>query len=446
MSDETKDPRKALGELLRMRREQAGLSRAKLGKKARVSEASIKLVESYGQISRKMFLRLIAVPDLRLTYVDGAAAFDGPQQIPLELAAGADVPHVVELAPRLNAFLAPVADVMSLYEQQRQALLARSGAPLRPFVAYFDPAGAFDYRQWLDASGSGWQTRSVLAQFLEPIKRCLELDPGVPDLRPLDVVALGCGVGENETHLVQVLLEEALGGPLTLCLQDLSFPLLSAASRHASDVLSIYPQATRWALHADLEQLGPHGTLLLRERSRRLFTLLGHTLGEVENEQRLLRESIGAVALPGDLLLLDVAVTSAEPPATRELLWKLYEKWQRGLVQRARPELKGLQLEELLLTQQGWADLEHDIVVTSDQGPRWVVGRRRSYNPARLSKLLGAAGWNVLHREDYGTQTPSSMFLCERVEPPLERAVVRTAALRDPLSTGAISSIEARPL
>jgi transcriptional regulator with XRE-family HTH domain len=56
------------GELLRSLRESAGLSRAKLAKRARISEATIKLLENRAHFpSSKTLYRLIHIRELGLT-------------------------------------------------------------------------------------------------------------------------------------------------------------------------------------------------------------------------------------------------------------------------------------------------------------------------------------------------------------------------------------------
>lgn len=65
----------ALGTLVRQRREAAGLSRAKVAKRARFSEATLKLIESGHRPSRSTLLRLINVPELALRWDDVAPLY-----------------------------------------------------------------------------------------------------------------------------------------------------------------------------------------------------------------------------------------------------------------------------------------------------------------------------------------------------------------------------------
>jgi transcriptional regulator with XRE-family HTH domain len=75
------------GQLLRDRRDAAGLSRVALGRLARMSDATIKLTESARQPpSRATLLRLIGVPALRLTWDDVPGHKAAPPCAPVPIA------------------------------------------------------------------------------------------------------------------------------------------------------------------------------------------------------------------------------------------------------------------------------------------------------------------------------------------------------------------------
>lgn len=68
-------PALALGTLVRLRRELAGLSRSKVAKRARIAEATLKLLENGHRPSRSTLLRIVNVPELRLTWEEVAPLY-----------------------------------------------------------------------------------------------------------------------------------------------------------------------------------------------------------------------------------------------------------------------------------------------------------------------------------------------------------------------------------
>ncbi|MFO0579023.1 MAG: L-histidine N(alpha)-methyltransferase [Polyangia bacterium] len=406
------EPNFLLGKQIRIRREAAGLSRAKLAKKARLSEATIKLMESRGQVSRRGFLLLCKVKELGFSPADFGS--EEPLDDFLGVSPDARAPARVPISP-LNAYLAPAVDVLSLHQQQRHALQGRGGV-LPPFTVYLEPASVEDYRRWYDLTWRRFESRNALCSLLPVLLAVLR-----KGRRRLDLISLGCGFGESETNLTQLLAlgDEALDVDVSLCLVDLSLPLLSAAVRKAHYLLGANPEVRCWGVHADMEQLGPQRDILYDPRRRRLFTLLGGTLGEVDSESRLLRQSIASVAEPGDLFLFDVDLAAASSPMP-SALWARFTAWQLGVVRRAQPDLRGLELDLVQTPPTGWATKEHELVA-SGQAPdgtarRWTLGRSRRYSTDHLSRQLEGCGWRVLHVLRFGDRDPAALVLCERAD------------------------------
>lgn len=128
----------------------------------------------------------------------------------------------------------------------------------------------------------------------------------------LDVFALACGDGKNETNLTQSLLVYIK--PLNLFLVDVSQSLLNIAYIHAKAILGPIMKdrifTVQGTMHdfaegnyTDLYQPQPLG-------SRRLITMLGYTFGNLESELQFVRNSLAGFA-KGDLLLLDINLVFA---------------------------------------------------------------------------------------------------------------------------------------
>ena len=142
------------------------------------------------------------------------------------------------------------------------------------------------------------------------------------DVDSLDIFALGSGDGKNETMLAQHLQSKL---PETnLFLFDASSSLLELAYKHATSVFGTAHKHRIFTVHGDMYQLSKKDYVALyapkRPRTRRLFTLIGHTFGSLANEIRWVRESLAGLA-KDDLLLFDV-VPAYAPADQTDLIYK----------------------------------------------------------------------------------------------------------------------------
>lgn len=100
-------PARALGALVRLRREIAGLSRIKVAKRARIAEATLKLLENGHRPSRSTLLRVVNLPELKLTWEEVAPLYGEALLPPL--------PQLVLPQPRatqLHILLLPIAGAL----------------------------------------------------------------------------------------------------------------------------------------------------------------------------------------------------------------------------------------------------------------------------------------------------------------------------------------------
>lgn len=318
-------------------------------------------------------------------------------------------------APPLNALLTP----RRLLEREASLLPQVLRGPrcvLRPAWAYLGLPSALAYRRYLARSPAAQERAAALpalaAAILAHLRRA-----------PLDVLALGVGDGTHEVSLAQHLAEER-GEPLSLCLQDLSEPLLSCAYLRAAEALSPHAQKELWALLADLEELSLHADLLFRTERQRLVLMLGGTLGELEDELRFLRYGLAQCKL-GDLLALEVplavagseaAITSRQGEAANQFLDDAQEWLTAALAPHAlaRPSEWTLRLEtqERVPGCYAWCV---EAKVDTDPGPCTIeVYRRRHYDPARLATCLRALGWEPVAAPLVGDSEYSAVHLFRR--------------------------------
>ena len=406
------DPRvteahRLFGLLLRDRRERLNWSRTVLAKQAQLSDVTIKLVEHSLRVpSRGTLYALLSVRELELTEDDIAPLIPGravEPPTPGLRARANDAPRL------LHVELCSSAEPLAHYQKHR-AMLHGSGVSLRTCWAYLDPASADDYRRFAMLSPERAEARAALEHLLPRIVRAL-------DGSPLDVVALGCGLSVAEVDLTLWLAQQERLTRLSLGLVDLSTSLLAAGYRHAVEALQGFRWVDVWACAADLEQLALERDLITRRGRQRLFTLLGGTLAELENEDRLLRDTLGALAEPGDLLVLEVGLSGARWPVSHALSERLFT-WLRGPFERAGHALVSLELSD---PHRGrWAALEREVIAevpTETRPRRWCCYQLRRYELAALKARLEAAGWSVLAEQAYGRPQSGALLLCQRPHP-----------------------------
>ena len=238
---------------------------------------------------------------------------------------------------------------------------------------------------------------------------------------PLDINALGPGDGKSEVALVGQLLDLLPTGDMRLHLLDVSHPLLVASwnlalatfqNRHI-DVLALHGDFHELALYEPL-QAGPNS----RTR-RRIYTFLGYTLANLDNEIRFF-ESLAACSAPGDLVLVDLQTAFASPDKPDEIKVKdpslkgtpprPYADWMTGPIRRYGRGVCDVTLEHDLCTEcvvpgSYEINLVAHVELVTGQKKRFIVGRFKRYDPTRLGESLRARGWSVESVRLYGGPT-----------------------------------------
>jgi transcriptional regulator with XRE-family HTH domain len=385
------NPLHLFGQLLRDRRNAAGWSRRQLAERAKLSDCTIKFLETaHHRPSRGTLIRLINIKELGLLWSD----------VP-ELAAAAQPLQRTGAQP--YCFIPPSADSLRALAEV-DALLQGPGGHLEQSSTYLDYQSAAAYLRLCQQSPAYMAVRDQI-----PLHQVASMIRTNISNAPLQIIALGVGDNTLTTRLVHLLLDGKSRLPVNLCLVDISLPLLShalgstAALSHCSNLFT-------WGIQSDLLDLPIHDGLLCQRSpvgGRRLFCMLGGTLTDLENEPRFFRHSLVG-ARPSDMLLLDIPLRKEDcdiqTPSTLPLL---HRAWFSGIIQRHCPGasqldfqlsqesqgvVPGSQIREVLAT----------VTVKRQADRTFSMYRFRSYDPKRVSELLTSLGWEELFTANYG--------------------------------------------
>jgi uncharacterized SAM-dependent methyltransferase len=203
--------------------------------------------------------------------------------------------------------VAPQLDAVNMLEEFKQRLDSYGG-PIEQTYAYLDAESALDYyTMTIDPRFAATYRHPMPLE--EIAKKVIESIGKVP----MDLIALGPGDGELETRFAQGLVSEQPGDipDLRFYLLDISQPLLSKAHRRAKDKLDAKRGVTVVGMWGNFHYLPLYEQLFYSPaKRRRIFTLLGYTMSNLDDERRFFRDSLSGAA-PGDLALIDFRVVFA---------------------------------------------------------------------------------------------------------------------------------------
>ena len=399
------------GQRLRDKRNAAGFSRLQLARKAKLSDATVKFLETARHPpSRATLIRLIGVPELKLTWAEVPGEPAPPAPEPLEdQAAMWSVPAGTRGA--LNCFLAPGYDPLALLAD-RTRLLQGAGGYLEQSCAYLEPASAAAYLTLCQHSLAVTGLRSQLP--LTAVAKRIEALCGPAKLQ---VLALGCGDGRTETLLAEHLLETG-AQPRELCLLDLSSSLLTCGYHHAFERLRSHSGVLVWGLLGNFYHLPQYAALHTppRQRCRRLYTMLGQTWAHLDHEPRFVQQSL-VDSQPDDLLLLDLPLAQGDcqdraelrrrDPLLRQGVPAAYGQWLQGPLLRHCPQAEAVQFHWELETHApvpGSYALHAVATVKSSQRAdrAFSVLRVGRYEAAQLAQCMESVGWHEVGAWRYG--------------------------------------------
>ena len=411
---------KAFGKLLRDKRNAAGLSRVQLARRAKVSDATIKFLETAKhKLSRATLIRLINVEELKLTWSDAP----GQQAPPSE----ERVPPPIALSPisNLNCFVSPSHEPVREVAAMGR-ILNGAGGHVDQAGAYLDPQSAVAYLSLCQQNPviAGLRAKLPLA---EAARRILAMSGSAAALQ---LLALGPGDGKLEVRLLQHLADAAHSPSLDLCLLDVSQPLLSGALKHAGEVLG--ERSRVWGMQCNFHDLPLYNHLFASQvptKRSRVICMLGGTMADIDNEPRFFQHSLQSSAR-GDLLLLDMPVARGSTQAPEEIK-KRDRDWSRGLSVAHTNWLSGpiwRHCRDITNVAFHWALDTHcaipgsyalNAVATVQSRDReerhFSMFRFKRYSPSRVAECLSNLGWDEMAQIPYGDDEPTSLGLfCKR--------------------------------
>ena len=395
-----------LAKQLKRKRMQANLGQKELAELIDISEAMVRAIES-GQRrpSREVLLRLLASPPLGLRLEDITADPTGDSIIPTSW-----------LAPHYD----PAQLITSMVEQ-----LNSSGGSLEQTTAYLDYQSAKDF---LDLAGS----QSYLDAFgnLDVLDRVAQRIAAESGGGGLDVIVLGCGDAKREAKLVEFLANRSKAqavSDIRLFLLDISHSLLTVGHNNACEILGKSVKSII-ALHGnfhDLPKYPLYSEKDLRTRTR-VFTMLGCTLANLDNEVRFFRDTMSSAA-KGDFFVCDftnVYASADQPeqirlqdPNFRAGIHPGSRNWLSGPLYRYVKGFTEVELTMELNTDcnvRGSYELAYIAHLTVAGAParrRFAVFRVRRYDAEKLEECLSRCGWQPMERLPYGANARSEITL-----------------------------------
>lgn len=396
----------AFGETLKTRRIQADLGQKELAHLADVSPAMIRFIETaQKRPSRMLLLRLLALEPLNLNLEDVLGDSGKEGVIPTLWAAPHYDPRqlMTELIERLNG----------------------SGCSLEQTTAYLDYPSAAGWLATCNAPAyqAQFNNTEALAQVAERIAdKC--------GAGGLDVIALGCGDARREVKLIEHLLEHQERRnikDIRVFLLDISHMLLTEGHNYTKQKLGSSVRQII-ALHGNFHELAQYPLFSpadMRSRTR-VFTLLGCTLANLDNEVRFFRDTMNAAA-PGDFFVADysnVVAPAEQPERIRELdpplqtgVLENHRLWLSGPILRHSKGARSVDMSIELNTDcivRGSYELvfvAHALTEKALPNRRFVVFRARRYNPEQLEECLSRTGWATEIRSAYGGSERSKLTL-----------------------------------
>lgn len=394
----------SFGDLLRQRRESAGLSQTALAKRAKVDRATIRNIEAgHTDPAAGTLRRLRQVAELGLPAEEQGSG--GPQW-------------------EQDHWIGALYDPMRL-ASDCTAMLNGPGGTLEQTYAYIDGQGAADWYSYsnADAYVTSFRDRFPYATIATAVKKRLRSDA-------LDLVALGAGDGKTETRLAQALCAVLSAPDLSLYMLDISHPLLVTAYKHAVATLRA-PRVPVIPIHGNFNEIPRLWQLHTQPpgaERRRLWMLLGTTFGNLTHEPTLLGD-LHACCRPGDLLLLDyqharapaadLAAVRAADQALLKPLPELPQRWLTGLLRRHCRGAREVSIRVEVTNRcaiAGSYELHFNATVKLGAGDtrRFLVFRARRYDPGELQAACREMGWRPVLAENFGQPPTQGALLLER--------------------------------
>ncbi len=407
------------GDVLRHHRDEAGLTQEQLADYSGLSLSYIrKLEQGKKPPARKAVLALCTVADLKL--------------VPPEVTS---LPAVREYSHRLapNWYVSPGFDSVQMLSDLAEQLNGGGGAVEQTYV-YMDHKSALDWIQLCN-------TPSYVAAFRESMphgataKRIRELVGQVG----LDLIALGPGDGKSEVRLVQHITEESERPNIRFYLLDASQPLLGRAFKHAADTFGDDPGIFVCGIQGNFHHLPRYMQLHYtpaRSHRRRVYVMLGNTVGNLDNEPQFFRSAFAGAA-PGDLLLFDADYAFADTrdpveieradPALKKAVPEGHQRWLAGPIKRYCHDVQDISFSFQLDTDRpltGSYGLQFiaKVGLPGKQTREFCMWQVRRYDPASVVRCMRNLGWEHVGQIPFlGPKTrPKGVFMFQKQLPKLK--------------------------
>ena len=398
------------GETLFNRRNKAKLNQQELAARVGVTATVIRYIENATKRpGRKTLLRLLSIPELQLKVNDVTRRSPAGESTE---------PGWLRWLP--NSVLGPEYDPVHMIAELK-AILSGNGGQVEQTYLYLDPQSAADWMAscnsvaYIDAyrSSSGFESMAKLIREYAGIAG-------------IEVTALGCGDGKTEVTLIQHLANKyPKRSDVRLNLFDISHSLLTVAYNNAWQVLEEIPT---YAVHGNFHELPrcPRGYSSGKPMCR-LFTMLGYTLVNLEDEIRYFRDTLSGCE-SGDLFLADILIAYASPeqpeeirrldPALRGSEVRLsHAAWLGGVIRRYCAGVSDVKFSLELDTRcpvPGSYGLDFIATVKMAGGRpdrRFLTWKTRRYDPQKLASTLSAVGWEPVETLIYGPDGTKSLAL-----------------------------------
>ena len=399
-----------LGDLIISRRQELGWSQKQLAERAGLSAKHIARIEHGVEPGASALASLLGVSELGLLPTQRVEPLDLPATAP-------------------NWWVAPdYLPLRMLHDLRRQ--LQGSGGALVQTSLYLDHQSAEEFLACVQRP-----------DYMNAYRHKLPLDAAVEQIKSsvrtagVDVIALGPGDGLVETQLVEKLSAEARND-IRFYLLDISHPLLSTAFRHAEDTFASKRGVFVCAMHGNFYHLSRYPQLHYRPTQahrRRLYTMLGFTFTNLENEPHFVQQSLSGAA-EGDLLLVDVWLAMAKPDDVETLRKKEGNlsngqlddestRWLSGPIRRYAADVTQVdtfvRLDRYCAVPGSYAlEFVARCHIGRTQRKDFALIHSRRYQPEELSTALRSVGWATVATLKFGgtSREPThAMMLFQRM-------------------------------
>ncbi len=403
------------GEALRQHRDESGFTQEQLAEHAGLSASLIRKLEQGSKLpTRDTLLRLCSVPELKLI----------PQEI-------STLPAIRERSYRLapNWYVPPGFDSMKMLSEFTSQINGGGGAIEQTHV-YLDHKSALDWIQLCNMPKyQAW--RDCFPH--EDTAACIR---SVVEQAGLDLIALGPGDGKTEVQLVRSILSDGERANIRLYLLDASQPLLGRAFRHAMDSFDDLPGMFVCAIQGNFHHLPRYMQLHYtpaRSHRRRIYMMLGCTLGNLEHEPHFFQHAMSGAA-PGDLLMFDVEYAFTEStnpseirekdPAFAAPVSEDVQRWLSGPIQRYCRDAHNVTMSLVLDVNRPLAgsygiQFVAKVQLLGGQTKEFTMWQVRRYQPQSLVDCLRGLGWQHIGLMPFrGSKTrPRGVFLFQKQLP-----------------------------